>query len=66
MLSIESMPCVESVRPLDSLWSCAVVDVANGENLKTDYILEVFSISGFENVRFLLDNEVVNVPLKKR
>jgi len=63
MLSIENIEGVESVRPLDSLWCCVVVDISEGRNVDTNYIIGVFKISGFESVRFLLPNEVVNIAI---
>ena len=63
MLSIENMQGVESVRPLDSLWSCVVVDIVEGASVNTDYIIGVFKLSGFDVVRFLLPDEVLNIVI---
>jgi len=63
LLSVESIDGVESTRPLDTLWACAVVELSDGGVVDVEYVSNVFRISGFHTVRFLLPNEVVNVSI---
>jgi len=68
MLVVQNDKEIDSVFPLDTSWRSFVVEINDTSMLNPDRLkeyVEMGKLAGFEVMRVLLYNEVVNVPLKK-